>query len=302
MKRKVIQLAGKTFVVSLPNKWATKYNVKKGDELDVEESQYRLVISTKTELNSSSSVIDISGTSPMIKRILGALYKTGYDEVEIKFTTPEELETALNVIKDEFVGFEVIIKSEGSLYVKTVATIQNTEFDNVLRRIFLVLLSMGEEGIKALKDNNQQQLKSVVLMDLDINKYADFCRRILNKTGYFQFSKTPPLYYIVEELEKTADAVRDMCAYALESREKPSQNVLTLCSDTVALIRAFYEIYCSFNLKKLAGFGAKRDAIKKKNRELFVKSNPHDAIFLLHAYTVLETCFNMNGALLAINL
>ena len=35
IKRKVIQLAGRTLVVSLPSKWAKKHNVQKGDEIVV---------------------------------------------------------------------------------------------------------------------------------------------------------------------------------------------------------------------------------------------------------------------------
>ena len=37
MKRNVIQLAGKTLVVSLPSKWVKLNSVKKGDELNVLE-------------------------------------------------------------------------------------------------------------------------------------------------------------------------------------------------------------------------------------------------------------------------
>ena len=37
MKRKVIKLADKTSVVSLPSKWIKNYKVEKGDELDLEE-------------------------------------------------------------------------------------------------------------------------------------------------------------------------------------------------------------------------------------------------------------------------
>ncbi len=299
MKRKVIQLAGKTLVVSIPSKWAGKYRVKKGDEVEVEEMENRLVISSDKELNSDLTSIDISGTSPMIKRILGALYKTGYDEAEIKFTSTEELETALQVIKDEFIGFEVVKRGKNSLHVKNVATIQYAEFDNVLRRIFLVTLSMAEEGEEAIRANDMRQLKSIIFMDLDVNKYADFCRRILNKKGYSQFRKTPPLYYIVEEMEKTADAVRDMCACALEI--KPSSNALLLFHDVAEFIRAFYEIYYSFELKKIPDFGKKRAILKEKILEAIKKSKANDSVLLLHAYIAVESCFNMNGALMAMN-
>ena len=49
MKRKVIQIAESTQLVSLPRKWALKYGVKKGDEVDVLEEGNKIVVSTGVE-------------------------------------------------------------------------------------------------------------------------------------------------------------------------------------------------------------------------------------------------------------
>ena len=45
MKRKVIQIADSTQLISLPRKWAQKFNIKKGDELEVEEHDNKIVVS-----------------------------------------------------------------------------------------------------------------------------------------------------------------------------------------------------------------------------------------------------------------
>ena len=47
MKRKAIQLASQTIVVSLPAKWVRQQGIKKGDEIDVEERGKELVIGNK---------------------------------------------------------------------------------------------------------------------------------------------------------------------------------------------------------------------------------------------------------------
>ena len=44
MKRKVIALAGKTLVVSLPSKWARSQNIVKGADVEVVEEQAVLKI------------------------------------------------------------------------------------------------------------------------------------------------------------------------------------------------------------------------------------------------------------------
>jgi len=35
MRRKVIQIAGSTKIISLPNKWCKEFNINKGDEINV---------------------------------------------------------------------------------------------------------------------------------------------------------------------------------------------------------------------------------------------------------------------------
>jgi len=47
MKRKIIQTAGKTMVVSLPSAWVKKYGIKKGEEVEVEERGAEISVSTK---------------------------------------------------------------------------------------------------------------------------------------------------------------------------------------------------------------------------------------------------------------
>ena len=47
MKRKVIQLAHSTAVISLPSKWVKKYGVKKGDEIEVGEEESRLIVTAE---------------------------------------------------------------------------------------------------------------------------------------------------------------------------------------------------------------------------------------------------------------
>jgi len=51
MKRKIIQLAGKTMVVSLPAEWIRKFKVNKGDEVELKEEGKRIIINTDKEFS-----------------------------------------------------------------------------------------------------------------------------------------------------------------------------------------------------------------------------------------------------------
>ncbi len=89
MKRKVIQIAESTQLISLPRKWAQAHGIKKGDELEITEEGNKLSITTESEKATERKVIDISELTDYRKTLIAAAYLKGYDELEIIFGKPE---------------------------------------------------------------------------------------------------------------------------------------------------------------------------------------------------------------------
>ncbi len=301
MKRKVIQLAGKTLVVSLPSKWAKKYNIKKGDEVELEERGNKVIIGSEKEISHQKTELNIVGLYPMVKRALGAIYKAGYDEVDVIFE-PKELEIAQEVIREEFIGFEVVYQGKSRLQVKKISSIDKEEFDTLLRRIFLLINQMADQSIEAGGKQDIAWLKTIAFMDKDINKYADFCRRILNKYGYTKFRVSPPLYYIVEQLEKVGDSYHDICDYMIKNKTTLGKETIEMHKEVNNFFKDFYELFYKFDLQKLADFGRKRYESINKFNKIFGACEKQECILLLYLYTILDNTFDMNGALMAVNL
>ena len=86
MERKVIQQGPATLSVSLPSKWVQRFNVKKGDNVFVNDQGNKLEIS-KSSINAEKKTITIKTDETydcsIIGRELSAAYVAGYDEVEI---------------------------------------------------------------------------------------------------------------------------------------------------------------------------------------------------------------------------
>ena len=86
MKRKVIQIAESTQLISIPRQWGKKYNIKKGDELEVIEKDNVLEISTKRtdqEMEITLDVTDLDKTC--IAYIVRSAYRRGYDIIKVVF-------------------------------------------------------------------------------------------------------------------------------------------------------------------------------------------------------------------------
>ncbi|MEK6968026.1 MAG: PhoU domain-containing protein [Nanoarchaeota archaeon] len=293
MLRSVIQISGKTHVVSLPTSWLRKYGIKKGDSLEVQEKESYLIVSPEKELGGNSITIDVSGVQSSIKRLLGAAYKAGYDEVQLIYESRTEREAIDKALAISMKTFQVIEEKEGKVRIKNLSELRHEEFEQMLRRMFLLLLSSIDDIVKSSDKNDIEILNKVIERDFEVNNCADFCRRSLNRKGYAMFIKTPPLYFIVEQLEKIGDIIRDI---AVNAKEEDIHH--DLCAEAAKFFREFYELYYSFDVKKFDAWLKMNDEIK--NEMASSKKTTSRAFNLLG--TMVEELFAMNGALLVCKL
>src|SRR3989338_11330024 len=154
MKRKVIQLAHKTLVVSLPSKWARDYGVKKGAELEVEERGQQIVFSTSKRTDSEGVQVDFSELNGEVIRrwVLASLHKSGYDEIEVAYKDASVLGIIQETIKELLIGFAIVEQGKNRCVIRVVAEEQEKEFNAVMRRAFLVVKNMGEGLYDYAKD------------------------------------------------------------------------------------------------------------------------------------------------------
>ncbi len=90
MKRRVIQIANSTQLISLPRKWTLQFGIKKGDELEVEEKGNKIEVSTEKSRDIEKVVLDVSDLDrSSLIYYLRAAYRRGFDMVEVRFNLPK---------------------------------------------------------------------------------------------------------------------------------------------------------------------------------------------------------------------
>ena len=159
-------------------------------------------------------------------------------------------------------------------------------------------MTMADESLKAAREKDKEWLNTIIFMDKDVNKYADFCRRILNKRGYAEFKRTPPVYFIAEQLEKIGDGYRDICKYFLQGKTLGKEGEV-LFESVNGFFREFYDIYYKFELKRIDQLVLKRRELKERLERAFGKSAKDELMILFQLYMVLDNVFDMNGPLMA---
>jgi len=305
MKRKVIQIANSTQLISLPREWSKRFNIKKGSELNVIDNGNHIIIQTENPIDIDRAELDVSDLDIMARRCVTALYKKGVDELKINFNDPLSIELVREAISRETPGFEIIDQKESYCIIRNVSGMKTDEFDNILRRTFLLLIRMAEESYEAIKKQNFNYLKEIARLEEDNNKFTVLCRRVLNKHGT-KHKFVGPLYYIIEELENIADQYKYTCVRLNELKEKNikiSKNVLDMFKKANQQLRNYYELFYKFDKKKIVELKKKRKELIKEAFEQFDKTNNfYDTVLLHHSITVMNQIFCMMGPYLILNL
>ncbi len=303
MKRKVIQLAGKTLVVSMPNKWVKKYGVKKGDDVEVEEGERKLVVKVHGEGEKVTKVLDAKDLNLMLSRTIGGMYKAGYDEIEITYYSPEQYAAIREVLNRSCTGYEIIKHGQRTLLIKNLSELHVEEFDNVFRRLFLSLLSSAEDTLDYVKQGNLKALEEIELRDLLITKYSDLCRRIINIQGRETISKTTSKYYLCETLEKIGDGYKAFTKFLIKNKfNRVNAETITCLHEINLLLRLSYELLYDFDFKKLEEFGQKSDKIKKEFESKLSTVSLKELKFTNYLFSIFSMIFEMNSSLIIANI
>lgn len=201
MQRKLVQMGKHTLMTAIPSKWIQRHRLKKGDHVEFTEVENKLVLTSTAEIYERK--IEISITSPTIEviwRVTQPVYTSGYDEVKINFKDKK----ALKIIEDcmqNLVGFEIVQTAPNNVIVKSISKQLDEEFPVILRRTFLIFKQMADVAKDAF-DKNKSRFAEIRPLELTINKYTMFLKRVINRTGYKYPHYT---YLIVSFLELAAN-------------------------------------------------------------------------------------------------
>jgi len=296
MKRKVIQIADSTQLVSLPRKWAQQYNIKKGDEIEIAEEGNTLRISTGKGLDVEKAVINIKNPSHFMRRSISSLYKLGYDEIEVDFEDAKVIDLIQKEL-DELLGFEIVNQTEGSCILKNIAPGLDTEFDSILRRIFLMNLSMAKDSYDSVVKGDLERLDDIMKLESTNNKLTNFCERMLNKKGYKDYKRVNIIYLIIVNLERIADEFRDLCDYIHKNQEmKISKDTLAVYKGCVELFDLFYQLFYNYDLEKMFKMKEKRIELETRAFGLITKKKD-DTVTLHYMIAIIQLIHHMTEGL-----
>lgn len=283
MKRKVIQLAGKTYVVTLPTEWVKVWGIKKGEEVEVTESGPRLIVSTNQARDVKRGEINISDASEQtLKWILSSMHKKGYDEIELKTDKKEHGKIVDDMLRDVFLGLAVINKTPNSITIRAVSRELDDQLSTIIRRAFLVTVQMSEDLAKISKTKSEEDLETIFINEKLNNQLTNFIERVINKKGLDEPIKNSFLYVIIWNLEKVGDQFKKM-GEQIKTKKNIDKNAQILLERTAHLFREYYNLFYNFNIKSLTNFSEDFKTLRKDIENELEKTHHPLLLSYLHS-------------------
>ncbi|HLC33122.1 MAG TPA: AbrB/MazE/SpoVT family DNA-binding domain-containing protein [Candidatus Nanoarchaeia archaeon] len=312
MKRKVIQIAESTQLISLPRKWALKYGVKKGDELDVEAESDHLIIRTGNvpdlkEVEITVSQLDRSS----IFHVLRNLYRRGYNVIKVSFDKPitphyrlKEPKKIISVLHEEvhrLPGLEIIQQKENFCLIKNVSEVNEKEFDNILRRVFILLTDMSSDLLTGMKNVDLVMMETIEEKHFSVTKFINLCLRMLNQRSSLESSKLPFLYHLISTIWFISSSIKYCARDFLNYKKALSPETYKLLELIDYQIKQFYEFFYKFDFERIRKLSENKEKIKIVVDQLPEKNIPAKELILLDKMVnCLEMMVDMIGARVAL--
>ena len=272
-QRKLIQHGTSSLTISIPNKWLKQRSLKKGDSLYVEEEGNKLIVSTDQSIQHSKITTDISKldrTSALL--YIQSLYRFGYSEIEIKFSTPKlphyrkDKETPTSSIihhaVSRLIGAEVVEQTKNRILIKQVTKETKEDFKIILRRVFLILKEMSADFLEATKQYDLATLETIEEKHESVTKFICYALRLLNKYGYPDVKKTSFYYHIIASLDKVADIIKYCARDVINYKKKPKKETIIILTNIHKSIALYYNLFYTLNFDKVNALNKNREIVK----------------------------------------
>lgn len=213
--RKLVGFGRGSYIVSVPKKWVTNNNLKKGDLVSVDEKGSELLISTKFDEGAKepkSIVIDAKDKDPdILKSEIISSYLNTYNTIEILKDSKTDAQSIKDLLRN-LAGMEVIEQTSTKIVAKDLINLKEVSIQNMIRRMDMTVRGMIEDSIKCIDDPDG--CASVNERDSDVNRLYYLAYRTVKSA-----MKNPSIMklyemdawslqnaiYVIGRLEKIAD-------------------------------------------------------------------------------------------------
>jgi phosphate uptake regulator len=261
--RRLQVTGGSTYIVSLPKKWITKNQLRKGSLLQIsEEEDGSLAVSSRSALTrektSSEALIKVTSNdnpNTIVRKAVSA-YLVGYNMIHIKIQDHQQMTSRQrNTVKDFarrlLVGTEIVTDTPTELALQVLLSYPELSIQSALRRMCIITSSMHRDALTALRDLDSQLARSVVATDDEVDRFNLYVvrqlkmaiqnPRIIKEIGLKNARDCLGYRQITKSVERAADHAASIAENALLLKKPMEEEVLKNLEEMSNLAISLFE-------------------------------------------------------------
>ncbi|MEK6823205.1 MAG: hypothetical protein AABY13_05225, partial [Nanoarchaeota archaeon] len=178
-KRALIPQGSGGLTIYLPKRWVARKGLEGGDQVDVFESDTKLVIGAAAAKDREKEITITKENRGDVQTLLTHAYRTGAERIVLRGVDEKLLPQVRKTTEELLLGFE-LARQDDTVTLENVFEPVQEKYDAVLRRLFLII----KESIELLVRNGRAgayDAREMASLRQRHDKYALFCRRLLMK-------------------------------------------------------------------------------------------------------------------------
>ncbi|MEI6731816.1 MAG: AbrB/MazE/SpoVT family DNA-binding domain-containing protein [archaeon] len=286
MRRKLVKQGPSSLTVSLPKEWTERFGLKGGEDVNIEEVNAELIVSSLNRIKSANTTTyDLTGLpdSKLMRDIMVSIYKQGIKDVTFTGLSSKKMVHIKEVVQNT-IGFEIINETKDSLHIVDLGTADEQSMAQAENQIYWKLLNMLEQ-VK----NTSVKYEELKKVDREVNRLAFYIQRNLS-ANFSKGSNNFIRYEKIGILENLGDTIRYFKKYhTVTSKEIKFLSQIAVLLDKLRPTTINMEQFTEIDASILSLMESSEKLAKGKNKEGFQQ------IFLIKSLNELfEITFALN--------
>jgi len=178
---------GSSYIVTLPKEWVNKNGIQKNDPINLLiQPDGTLLITTKKISGSNPTVksinIDEIHDPEYIFRLLVGIYIAGFSiiEIEAKKRIEPNIREIITLFTQAAIGPEIMDETVSNITIRDLLNPLEMPFNKTINRMYVLVKTMHEDAINALKQGKKDLAEEVINRDSDIDRLHWLVARQVN--------------------------------------------------------------------------------------------------------------------------
>jgi len=221
--RRLVKSGASSYTISLPKEWLSRNKLTRGNLLYIKEDSANKLSITPERIEEKPKLKEITISIDdkkldAIERELTSAYINNYSSIVIIGSKLIDQTKGIRRILHEFSGLEIIEQTSTRIIAKDFLDLKEISINSIIKRMDMIIRSMTQDLVDNIKNKNLYE--DIELRDVDVNRLYFLLYRLIKGAlndpifaSHFEIDNTKilSLWYLIINLENTADAYKNIC-------------------------------------------------------------------------------------------